>query len=330
VSRLAVVLHDRVTADAPPDQLDTLEQAQAVSQALESLGYRVRPLAVDRDLAGVETDLLRLAPSVVFNLVESVAGYGSLVHLPARLLEALAVPFTGCSSEALYLTTDKLQAKRRLRAAGLPTPDWLDPGSPPGDIFDDEGPWLVKSVCEEASIGLDEGALVNGRAELQHRLDASTRRYGGEWFAERYVDGREFNIGLLQGPDGPEVLPMAEICFQDYPAGMPRIVDYAAKWDPDSFGYAHSQRSFEQHATDLGLRERLAGLALECWDLFGLRGYARVDFRIDAGGQPWILEINANPCIAPDAGFTAAATRAGLKMHDVVARLLAAASPTLN
>jgi D-alanine-D-alanine ligase len=67
---------------------------------------------------------------------------------------------------------------------------------------------------------------------------------------------------------------------------------------------------------------QLAYLARECWHGFGLRGYARVDFRVDQEGNPWILEINANPCLSPDAGFAAALERAGISFPQAVERLL--------
>jgi D-alanine-D-alanine ligase len=330
VNHLAVVLHDQVKTNAPPDQVDTLQQVGAVSRALQALGYRVQPLALNLNLSEARNRLRTLNPALVFNLAESVEGDGRFVHLPALLLEAMGLCFTGCSSEALYLTGNKLLCKKRLRGAGLPTPDWRAGDRRPRDGVDDRGSWLVKSVNEEASIGIDAGALVSGHAAVDQRLALAARRYGGAWFAERYVEGREFNVSLLDHANRPMVLPTAEISFRDFPPGMPRIVDYAAKWDAESFGFRHTQRSFAQHTRDAGLRETLSRLARDCWSLFGLRGYARIDFRVDVSGQPWILEVNANPCIAEDAGFVAAAARAGLGLRELVARLVRAASRPAN
>jgi D-alanine-D-alanine ligase len=321
---LIVILHDQVSIDAPADQQDTLEQVKVVTQALKQQGYLVRTLALHLDLGSMRQQLCALAPSLVVNLAESLAGDGSLVHLPAQLLEGLELPFTGCPSEALYLTTNKPLCKRLLRCSGLPTPDWLGAGTELTEAAVGSEPWLVKSVHEEASLGMDGGALVTGPEALEARLTASGQHHGGVWFAERYIEGRELNVALLDGAEGPEVLPIAEVCFIDFPPQMPRILDYAAKWNTESFAYRHSQRRFIE--TDTGLYRELSGLARDCWALFGLRGYARVDFRVDVAGRPWIIEINANPCIAPDAGFTAAAARAGLNLSSIVARLLNAAS----
>jgi D-alanine-D-alanine ligase len=113
--------------------------------------------------------------------------------------------------------------------------------------------------------------------------------------------------------------------FVDFPDGVPHIVDYAAKWDAASHAYHHTPRRFGLPAEDGPLVAALRALALRAWDLFGLRGYARVDFRVDAAGRPFMLEVNANPCLAPDAGFMAAAAQAGYDASAVIERLTAPA-----
>ncbi len=114
----------------------------------------------------------------------------------------------------------------------------------------------------------------------------------------------------------------AEIRFLGYPQEKPRFVGYNAKWDESSFEYRSTPRSFDFGPEDAPLLADLARLSAECWEIFGLRGYARVDFRVDAGGRPWVLEVNTNPCLSPDAGFMAAAGRAGLSGDDVVRRIV--------
>jgi len=94
--------------------------------------------------------------------------------------------------------------------------------------------------------------------------------------------------------------------------GKERIVGYRAKWDPAAFEYAHTPRTFEFPPTDAPLIDRLREIALRCWKIFGLTGYARVDFRIGPDLRPYVLEINDNPCISPDAGFAASVERAGI------------------
>jgi D-alanine-D-alanine ligase len=119
------------------------------------------------------------------------------------------------------------------------------------------------------------------------------------------------------------VLPLAEIVFAEYPADKVRIVGYPAKWEEDSFEYQHTYRRFDFPPHDAPVLRRMMELAKVCWHTFGLRGYARVDLRLDEAGQPWILEVNANPCLAADGGFVAAARQAGWSLAELIQCILA-------
>jgi D-alanine-D-alanine ligase len=103
---------------------------------------------------------------------------------------------------------------------------------------------------------------------------------------------------------------------------MPRIIGYRAKWDNDSFEYQHTNRKFLDDSEDIELQQTLHKLCLKCWDVFQLRGYARVDFRVDTYGNIYVLEVNANPCISSDSGFVAAALKAGLSPSDLTANIV--------
>ena len=120
-----LILHDRVTAADGPDGRDVLDQAAAVTGALTALGHTVDRLDCDLDLAALATELRQRQPELVFNLVESLAGSGRLIHLVPACLETLGVPYTGCRADALLLTSNKLLAKRWLQGAGLPVPAWV-------------------------------------------------------------------------------------------------------------------------------------------------------------------------------------------------------------
>jgi D-alanine-D-alanine ligase len=324
------LLHQAVAPGAAADERDVLDQAAAVAAALGRLGHDVRVRPVTLDLESLRRDLRQTPPEAVFNLVESLGGADRLLPCVPMLLESLGIPCSGSPADALYLTTHKLLAKRRLRAAGLPTPDWIAPGETeetPAAPAERKG-WLLKSVWDHASAGVRAANLLRdaGRAEAARRLAELAAEAGGEWFAESYVEGREFNLALLEDTEGKAAaLPPAEMLFVDFPPDKPRILDYEAKWNPSSFACLHTRRSFDLPAADAPLLERLRRLALACWRIFGLRGHARVDFRVDAAGEPWILEINANPCLAPDAGFAAALQAAGIGYDEAIARILAAA-----
>src|SRR5690606_9101096 len=148
-------------------------------------------------------------PACVFNLVESLGGRGELIGVVPRLLAADGLPFTGSGADALQLTSHKTVAKRLMAAAGIRTPEWLGDGDAPRT--EDDGRWIVKSVWEHASFGLDDSSVVTGRQAARELIARRARDLGGEWFAERYVDGREFNLSLLERNGEPEVLPAAEM-----------------------------------------------------------------------------------------------------------------------
>ncbi|MCL2669939.1 MAG: hypothetical protein FWE89_04575 [Syntrophaceae bacterium] len=318
-----VIVHGEISADAGKDEQDALVQSEFVAQSLRALGHKPLVLPFSLNLQAVAEALKTLHPDRVFNLVETLSGKGSLAHLAPSLLDSLGIPYTGAGTEAMLTTSNKIFAKQRLKAAALPTPPWLTPdqGEQAGGI---SGPWLVKSVWEHASIGLDEDSVITStdRRILLMEMARRTPSLGGHPFAEAYIDGREFNLSLLAGPNGPEVLPPAEIHFGAYPAGKVRVVGYRAKWEEASFEFQHTPRSFSFPEEDRPLLKQLRSLALRCWDLFDLHGYGRVDFRVDWEGRPWILEVNANPCLAPDAGFHAATREAGLLFPESIKRIL--------
>ncbi len=328
---LVALLHNAVSAEDSAADRDVLVQAEAVEKALDQLGHKWVALPCTLDLGAVRTCLGQIRPNVVFNLVESLGGSDWVAHALTALLDSLGIGYTGSPTEALLLTNHKLLAKDRLRQSGLPTPDWLAPR--PGSRHSGEprcqpaplAPvYMIKAVCEHASFGLDEQSLIRSanREELEAAIGRHAARLQRPCFAEAFVDGREFNLSLLASEGGPEVLPCAEIDFSAFPPGKARIVGQSAKWEEGSFEFQSTPRRFDFPAADQPLLERLRDLAARCWELFDLGGYVRVDFRVDRQGQPWILEINTNPCLSPDAGFAAALAQAAIPWEATVARIL--------
>ena len=330
------VLHNAVAPDAPPEDRDTLVQVEAVRAALVRLGHDAATLACTLDLSSLPGDLDRLKAEAVFNLVESLDGIDSLLYLPLAVLDSLGIPYAGSRTAAMFLTSNKPLAKQCMRQAGLPTPDWIDssstnpqPSVAPQPLAVSQpvsapNRWIIKGVWEHGSDGMDDDALLNDPAagELQSRLADRRARTGRRCFAERYVEGREFAVALLADEGGPETLPPAEIDFSAFPAGKPRVVGYRAKWSEECFEFHHTPRRFDFEPSDRPLLQRLGRLAIDCWRLFDLRGWVRVDFRVDDSGQPWILEINANPCISPDAGFAAMLQQASIPFDRAIERIL--------
>lgn len=307
-----------------PDEIDTLISAEAVAATLAELGFVSEIVAVELDLNHFHA-LKRRDPLLVFNLVDAVRGDGRLAPVIPSLLDAVDLPYTGAHSDAWLETLSKVATKLKLEQAGLPTPSF----SVDGVGLDQNAAFIVKAVWEHGSLGLDESSVVRG-GDAARVIEDRNARFGTEHFAESYVEGREFNLALLEERGRPSVLPMAEVLFENWDEGAPRIVGYDAKWTAGSDPYIGTPRHFGLETADAALAAQLEKLAKSCWDLFNLAGYARVDFRVDANGRPWILEVNVNPCLNPDAGFAAAAATAGLSYRDPIGRIIDAAPRALQ
>jgi D-alanine-D-alanine ligase len=320
-NRTVAIVHGRVLPDAPPDELDTLVQVSEVSARLVELGWRPVAVPIDLNLQRLADRLKKLRPAFAFNLVEALDGKGALIGVVPMVLDAIGIPYTGCSADALAATANKLVAKRMMVLAGIETAPWIEPADLACGRIPD-GRFIVKSAWEHASIGIDASSIGEGEA-LRQIQRARIERFGGTWFAEAFIDGREFNLALLGSAEAPRLLPPSEIEFVDFAPDQPRMVDYAAKWLPDSPSYLATPRRYD-FAGDEALLASLEEVARRCWQVFRLSGCARVDFRVDAAGRPWVLEVNANPCLSGDAGLVAAVEEMGWGQPDLVREIVAA------
>ena len=305
-----------------PDEADTFESAAAIRETLLGLGYRSDIIQLGIDLAPIE-GLAANRPLCVFNLVETLRCDLRLQPFVPALMERLRLPYTGCRFDAIVAAMSKTRAKHLLKAAGIATPAWVDGIRNP---LPDDTIVMVKSDSEHASVGITSDSVVPAGRALA-LIAARQAEFGGKFFAEVFIEGREFNVAMVEGPDGVEVLPPPEILFEGYPEGKPRIVDYDAKWEMESFAYQNTPRQFGIDKTDPKLARKLRKCALDVWKTFGLSGYARCDFRVDAMGKPWVIDVNTNPCITADAGFSATASEAGISYPQLIERIVAAALP---
>src|SRR6516164_4392268 len=190
------------------DELDTIVAAKAVASTLKRAGFATRIIVLGPDL--IELDHLRPPrPLAVFNLVDAVKGDGRLApSVPVRLDE-LGLSFTGCGTSAWLDTLSKISTKERLVQNGRATPAWSEDGSG----LDPEASVIIKPVWEHGSLGLDESSVMRG-SEAAAAIAARNAKWGTDHFAESFIEGREFNLSLLEGPSGVEMLPIAEIVFE--------------------------------------------------------------------------------------------------------------------
>ena len=330
--RRAILAYDEGAEKGDVAARDVFAQLGAVEAALAGFGMETERLAVGLDFARLKPSIIRVAHALVFNLVESLDGADRLQTLFPMLLESWGTPFTGSGSAAMLLSNHKVLAKAVLAGVGAPVPDCCFMDAAGRMVFLPEGEkaggcWIVKPLESHASLFMDDSAVGKyaDEKDLGGRLRELRAEHGMEFFAERYIEGREFNLSLVEEEGGARVLPPAEIVFAGFPAGKPRIVGHAAKWDEDSEDFRNTRRTFGTVGNEPDLAASLANLARAAWRAFGLSGYARIDFRVDAAGRPFVLEANANPCLAPAAGLAAAAGEAGWSFGELCERIVGAA-----
>jgi D-alanine-D-alanine ligase len=317
-----VVLHLDLDSQAPPEVEDSILTARQIAELLNKHGHQTTLLPFSSDYEVFAQTVGASKPDLVFNMVEHAMGQDQLSAVAPAYLEQMGIRYTGGGAAAIVATCDKPFAKEIMRAAGLPTPEWSV--GPNWHDLKQSCKYIVKSSTEDASLGLDDGAVVFG-ANVKARAQKCFETYGGRWFAESYIEGREFNISAIEENGEPRVLPLAEIVFNNWTPGKPRIVGYNAKWADDSEESQKSARSFGVEEECPALAAELTRLTREAWTLFGNRGFARVDFRVTEDGQPLILEVNPNPAIDMDAGFAAACKHAGISYLGALEKIMAAA-----
>ncbi len=213
-----------------------LNRLQAVKEALISLGYSVKAMEMKEDLSPMVGRILRSGAELIFNLCEEFRGQSRLEMNVAALLELLNIPFSGSSSLVLGLSQDKGKTKSILAHHGVPTPAYAvwPPEEPPSTAHL-QFPLIVKPLKEDASLGIDNDALVKDSASLLRQAEKIHRLHHQPALVEEYIEGRELNVSIL-GNEVPQVLPISEIDFSTLPPDLPRICGYEAKWDGEHPG----------------------------------------------------------------------------------------------
>jgi D-alanine-D-alanine ligase len=313
-----IIIHNKISENALSDELDVLDQVRLIKSALEEMSYFVEVEEISKNFIDEIESIKNKNPLFVFSLIESIADKGELLYFAPALLNSMKIPYTGNSNESLFLTTHKVLAKQILKANLVPTADYFFPS----EFFkiNKDKKYIVKPIWEEGSVGLEEDSVFFGNE--QDKIDKFSKLPDSHYFIEEFIEGKEFNISLLANGKGAEMLEPAEMIFIDFPEGKPKILGYRAKWDEDSFEYKNTQRSFNTLNNNFELYEKLKQISLKCWEIFKLKGYVRVDFRVDENNNPYVLEINGNPCISPDSGFIAALKYSGLTELEAVKRII--------
>jgi D-alanine-D-alanine ligase len=298
------------------------EEIFVVEQALKELGHEYRTIAIPDsvDIVAIANLIRGLRPDVVFNLVEGVYQNSSLEMCIPALLELMKIPYTGNGPLTLGLCQDKARSKSLMRDAGIKTP-WFKVASP-GELCwtKDMFPAICKPLHEDGSLGITANSVVRTYASLTMEIARINIDYHQPAIVEEFIDGREFGIGII-GSNGTALpLPCSEIVFDGYPPGVPRIVSYNSKWNPDTIEYRESKPHCPADIPE-GLALRLQFMGTLVYKLFGCKGYARVDMRV-RDNEVYVLECNPNCDIAPGSGAETVLKAAGISYAEFVNNII--------
>ena len=307
------ILFDGASAFAESPDQEIIGTVDAVAASLVPEGNSIVKIPVHPDSKWVDK-LRRAHVDLVFNLCESIDGVAALEPAVISVLELLGLPYSGSSSWTTTLCLRKHIVNAALERAGLPVPKFAVVRR--GSAIPSVGfPAICKPAAEDASIGVEQRSVVRTSRELSERVNSMLERWD-EVLVQKYVQGREVNVGIL----GESVLPIAEIDFGRMPKGMWRIVTYRSKWE-DGSDEDLGAAPLCPARLPAGVAAQLRKIAVSAWRIVGGTGYGRVDLRIDERGRPWILEVNANPDFSPTAGFARMARVAGIDYGALVRQI---------
>jgi len=286
------------------------DMAQQAHDAVRTLGIGATLIPLQKSLLNFLGRVREINPDALINLCEGYFGRPQWESNVAGIFELLGLSFTGNAAKTLAFCQDKFKAKAVLRAAGLPTApaQLMLTGDEPLEL---RFPLIVKPNSEDASLGIYPDSVVRDEEALRRQVRRCLDSYKQPVLVEAFIDGREFNVSVMENGE-PKALPVSEIDFSAMPKDMPKILGYEAKWFEDNPLYQKTPPVCPAPIDD-GLRDKLQGLAVAAYRTMGCRDYARVDFRMDAKGRPFVLEVNPNPDISTNAGYARALKAAGIE-----------------
>jgi D-alanine-D-alanine ligase len=293
-----------------------------VKEALAALGHEVRILGIHDDLTPIRKLIEEWKPHIAFNLLEDFAGNSALDHYVVSFLEMAGLPYTGCNPRGMLLARDKALSKKLLAFHRIRVPDFVV--FPYGRKLTRAPrlayPVIVKSLIEEGSVGIARASVVENEQGLRERVALIHEKFKGDAIAEQYIEGRELYVTVI-GNLRLQVLPVRELVFGNTGNGEPHVATYKVKWDEN---YRQRRGIEYQFARDLpeGAAKKLEHLAKRVYRNLDLSGYARLDLRLTAQGELYVLEANPNAGIARDEDVSQSAIKAGYRYEDFLQRLL--------
>lgn len=324
--RVLVLMHEDLV---PPEEVTGYDvkivewrTEYDVVSTLRRLGHEVYPLGVKSDLGVIHSAIEQWKPDIAFNLLEEFDGVAVYDQHVVSYLELLHLPYTGSNPRGLMLARDKVLTKKVLAFHKIPYPQFIEVPHgrtvkrPKSLTF----PLIVKSVNEEASLGISQASIVADDEKLAERVAFVHNSVGSGALIEQYIEGRELYVGII-GNGQLQVLPVWELIMDKLPDDAKRIATERVKW---SRKYQMKYGIISKEADDLpeGKAQAIQDLAKRVYRALGLSGYARIDMRMDAEGHLYVLEANPNPQIAEDEDFADSAKKVGYQYKDLLQELL--------
>jgi D-alanine-D-alanine ligase len=293
-----------------------------VLRTLGDLGHETLTLGIRDELNPIRTAISEFKPHIVFNLLEGFADIAQFDQNVVAYLELLKIPYTGCNSRGLFLGRDKAVAKKLLSYHRIPVPAFAifpksRPVKRPRRL---EFPLFVKSLTEDASIGISQASVVDTEAKLEERVRFIHEKVGTHALVERYVEGRELYVGVI-GNEQLKVLPTWELFFKNMPEEIHRIATERLKWSK-AYQKKHGIDSGEARDLPNGAGEKIPLICKRVYRTLMLSGCARVDLRLTDNGQVYVIEANPNPQLSRDEDFAQSARKAGLDYPALIQRIL--------
>ena len=313
--------HDALEEDPGREaRRDVLQVAAALADALTRGKQVAVPVAVGAEPLAAFQSLGRHPPDLVVNLCESVSGDSRGEMAASAVLDILELPYTGSGPLALGLALHKDKAKELLFARGVPTPAFAVVNSL-SEVASVQLPFplIVKPVREDASAGVTFDSVVHDTQALREAVHLVLRTFHQPALVEAYIAGREVYVSFL-GNTPRVVLPLSEIHFGKAFDGQPRIVSYRAKWEVASPECRDSPSGPCKLPPEV--EARVVSAALGAFEALGCRDYGRVDLRLSAEGQPYVIDINPNCDLHPQAGYARTAAAAGMEYAALGSRLV--------
>src|SRR5216110_85036 len=293
-----------------------------VISTLTGLGHEVQALGVHDDLGEIRRLATEWKPHIAFNLLEGFDDITIFDQNVVSHLELLKLSYTGCNPRGLLLARDKSLSKKLLAYHRIHVPEFavFRAGRPVRRHKHLTFPLMVKSLTQEASIGISQASVVDSDEKLKERVQFIHESIRTAAIVEQYIDGRELYVGII-GNQALQALPVWELFFTNMPEGSRRIATDRVKW---SVKYQKKYGIDSGPARDLpeAKQEQLQHLCKRAYRALELSGYARIDLRLDDAGNPWMIEANPNPQIAKGEDFAASAEKAGLSYESVLQRIL--------